>query len=183
MFDSKQILIIFTLLLIPYFVCAESKIDIARDIFLSDGEFTTRLQKLEEEMASNREMILGLYKPKITYVEIPSDITALEEQLYIELINTNIFYIDTSVLEKLAIQDLANFLTENELLELRELQKKPLFMKLKQLDEAVMVNSKKYMSKWKEENESLLNDFHERSEKITQLKKEFLEQNAKESKP
>lgn len=182
MFDSKQILI-FALLLIPNFVCAESKIDIARDIFLSDGEFTARLQMLEEEMASNREMILGLYKPKTTYVQIPSDIKALEEQLYIELKNTNIFYIDTSVLEQLAIQDLANFLTENELLELRELQKRPLFMKLKQLDEAVMVNSKKYMSKWKEENESLLNDFHERNEIIIQLKKEFLEQNAKENKP
>ena len=56
----------------------------ARYIFLNDEEFTARFEKVEKELASNRKMILDLYEPNAQTQGIPSDIIALEEQLFIE---------------------------------------------------------------------------------------------------
>ncbi|MEX2961349.1 hypothetical protein [Microbulbifer sp. TYP-18] len=169
---ATSILFVFTIL--PSIVFSHSKEDIAREIFINDNA-KKEISTLNETFENQRKIFLESYEPSYGINEAHPEILAMQEQLYIDAVASNVFKFDSDTFEESLIADVVSLLTLEELLELRRIYQRPVFKKLESINESMLKTTKEYIEKWKEKNQRSVEEFKARNDKISIKLKELLE--------
>lgn len=162
------------MLVYPGFCFSESKLDIAKEIYFDESGYQDTIQKLNKEMAERRNLIIELFKPDAGSQHLPLDLLASEEQLYHDINNSDIFRFNIQALEDSVIHEIVDFLTLQELKELRELQKHPVYKRIKPLNQRILIKISEKMNLWKNKNSLAFEEFEYRRGIIQDKKIEHL---------
>ncbi|WP_226647711.1 hypothetical protein [Microbulbifer variabilis] len=161
-------------LLIPGIVFSQTSEDLAREIFINEAtkkEFATLKERFDEK----REAFIELYEPFYESSEAPPEIIAMQEQLYMDVIASKVLKFDSKDFEKILVDDVVSLLTIEELVELREIHRRPVFKKLDSISEAISKAAGAQMEAWHKDNLKLMEYFTGRSEEISIKLKELVE--------
>ncbi|MBY6189925.1 hypothetical protein KUV22_05770 [Microbulbifer agarilyticus] len=168
--------ILFLVAFFPAISFAETKLDIAKDILLGDQHVKDTFSSMESIFHSQREDVLETFEPSYDMESVPSEFIAMEEQLYLDVSASRVFFVDQKQYEDSIARDLADFLTKDELIELRKLLKHPVFKKLNSINESMMKSSQEFRKNWQQKNAELLEGFLDRSQEISKRKIEYFKQ-------
>ena len=161
--------LLLTLILIPLVSFSETRYEIAREILNSSEEFRASLNTLEANVKEQREYAIEAYAGDMGIEYLPQDVIALKEQLRIDIVSSDLFEIDKTEFEAVLINEYTNMLTYEELIELRELHKTPLFKRLVKIDSQIITATNSFMSIWEKHNTELGNKFSKRAKEINDM--------------
>ncbi|WP_445364462.1 hypothetical protein ACJJIQ_09555 [Microbulbifer sp. ANSA003] len=161
-------------LCIPGVGFSQSSEDLAREIFIDDVA-KKESADLKELFDEQREDFIKLYEPLYGVSEVSPEIVAMEEQLYMDVVSSNVFKFDPKELEELLVNNIVSMLTYEELLELREINQRPVFKKLDRINEVTMKATQLHMDAWQKDNLKLIEYFVERNERKLMRLEELIE--------
>ncbi len=168
---NKLILILFILPLVSF---AETKYEIAREILNANEEYRESINTIEPNVNEQRELAIKAYVGTIEIEDLPQDIIALKEQLQIDIVTSDLFKLDKAEFESVMVNEFTNELTYEELIELRELYKRPIFKKLAKINKKIIISSNSFVNKWQEHNTELGNKFAKRAKEINNMTIDYL---------
>ena len=167
---KKLLLILFIFPLVSF---AETKYEIAREILNVSEEFRESLNILEANVKDQRQYAIDTYAGDMGIKDLPQDVIALREQLRIDMIASDLFEINKTEFETVLINEYTNVLTHEELIELRELHKTPLFKKLIKINSQITNTTNRFMSIWEKHNTELGGEFSKRAKSIHNMEIDY----------
>ncbi len=162
------------LFILPLASFAETKYEIAREILNANEEYRESLNTLEPSVKKQRQLAIKAYVGNIEIEDLPQDIIALKEQLQIDIIASDLFKLDKTEFESVMVNEFTNELTYEELVELRELYKRPIFKKLAKINKQIINSSNSFVAKWQDHNTELGNEFSKRAKEINYMTIDYL---------
>ena len=160
------------IILFPISVLADTKIDLARKIFINsefDESFETQKKLLEEHKQTTIDLLIS----PIDSGFLPQEIIALNEQLILDINSSKMFEMNKDDLERVMLQQIVQTFTYDELLELLDLYELPIFKKLTSAGKRMEDAAAKFSSEWQEHNMKLVREFTDRSKEINRLSLEY----------
>lgn len=153
-------------------ISANEKEDVIIEIFDSMMADNPKVLELPALLSQKREEIIESFKPNYNDNFTSANILALQEQLYQDARNSNLFLSFVDGLRNEYINDLKTNFTTRELYELRDILRNPLIVRLRKMEVDSIGNS--FESQWRESNNKLVTEFMERQQKIYEIKREYL---------
>jgi hypothetical protein len=166
-------IVLLLILLFPLSVLADTKMDLARKIFI-DSEFDESFEVQRKQLAEHKERTIDMLISTVGTDILSQNIIALNEQLILDLNSSNIFEMDKDEFEKLMLQQVIRTFTYDELLKLLDLYELPIFKKLTSVGKRMEHAATKFSSDWQDHNMKLVREFTNRSKEIGRLSFEYV---------
>ncbi|WP_444898348.1 hypothetical protein ACJJIX_16710 [Microbulbifer sp. VAAC004] len=99
----------------------------------------------------------------------------MQEQLYMDVIVSKVLKFDSKDFEKILVDNVVSLLTIEELVELREIHRRPVFKNLDGISEAISKAAGSHMENWQKDNLKLMEYFTGRNEEISIKLKKVIE--------
>ncbi len=171
----KRLIILLTLL--SNIALADTKQELAHDIFTGLLETSEIIAELPNAMAEQKERYVELFKPRYNDDKIPQEILGKQEALYNDVVSSNIFELEVSALESVFVKDLIQNFTVEELVEFRAIINRPIFKKLRAVRTSLASNAQQYLEEWDSKNKELSDIFMSRNKEILNEKISLMKRN------
>ena len=124
-------------------------------------------------LKQEREELIESFRPNYNDSTTSENIIVLQERLYQDAKNSNLFLGFMDGLRNEYINDMNEIFTTNELYELRNILKNKLIVRLIKMEAETKENN--FESRWSESNNKLITELMERQQEILKLRLEDLE--------